>query len=312
VKSANCWFSDDRELLAQWFNHDPTCTKYWVNLHEINLKCLEQITESASQIVFYDWTHAGPKMPTYWTNMVEYANNKCDTIWYTVNQLPMDNLPVKKFDFYWNRCKSNHAQGPWQIRYKCTGEEWPHYPLHWRPRTHKYLSLIRTTNTYRDQLHEFLDSFKGFSGNKTKGHILGSDIGTEKDLLDGVNVPPARNYFDNSYVSCQVESQHLTGGSIVISEKTYDHLIQGRLVLNFGPQYFYRTLQQQGWKLWQGIDLAWDSVEDNAVRWQGYVDTLKHTLELSMADLHDLFLLNKYNLEHNWQMLYDKPYDILN
>jgi len=310
VKSVNCWFLDDQGFLKTWgkVDHDPACNEYWINLHEINLEQLEQITKSSRQIVFYDWTHADAKMSSECIDLVKYANSKCNTIWSTINQLPIDNLPVKKFDFYWNRCKSNHAQGPWQMRYKCNGQDWPHHTLNWDLRTHKYLSLVRTSNHYRDRLYKFLESFKGFSSNRNKGHVLESDIGSQQELLNGINLPPAKHYFDNSYVSCQVESQHLTGGSVVFSEKTYDHLIQGRFVLNFGPQYFYRCLEQQGWKLWQGIDLNWDSTADDFQRFEGYIQSVTDLFKLSDADLHDLFLLNKNNIEHNWQQLYNKPY----
>jgi hypothetical protein len=82
-------------------------------------------------------------------------------------------------------------------------------------------------------------------------------------------------------------------------------------VLNFGPQYFYQTLEQQGWRLWEGIDLSWDLIADDQLRWKKYLECLKNLFDLGMADLHDIFLLNKLNIEHNWQQLYDRPYDYI-
>jgi hypothetical protein len=263
----------------------------------------------ATSMVFYDLFHADSRMNDGWVPFIKQTSTKIPVQWITVNKLPIQDVATIHYDFYWNRCKSIHLDGPMKFRWKNNGITCGHHALHWQVRSHQYLAPVNNCIDIRNQLLSVLKKYSGFYSNSTENKYLETDcLG---DAI-GLNVPVARHYYDNSYMSCQVESQHLTGGSIVISEKTYDHLIQGRFVLNFGPQHFYRCLEQQGWKLWQGIDLAWDSVEDDAVRWQGYVNTLKHTLELSTADLHDLFLLNKYNIEHNWQMLYDKPYDILN
>jgi hypothetical protein len=189
--------------------------------------------------------------------------------------------------------------------------------LHFESRSHQYLSPTRTHTIPgspfdRADLLNFLKQYSGFYSNQLENKYLETDSPNDNGIGHQLgNVPVAKHYYDNSYVSCQIESQCLTGGGIVISEKTYDHMIQGRLVLNFGPQYFYQTLAQQGWKLWEGVDLSWDLIADDMLRWEKYLECLKNLFDLDMADLHDIFLLNKLNLEHNWQQLYDRPYDYI-
>jgi hypothetical protein len=201
------------------------------------------------------------------------------------------------------------------------------------------LAPVRSNTFWREELLMFLKKYQGFYSNvklypstypdieqayletdfsedrfsleqfRIKYQITKGALSSKLGVLSAI--PVAKHYYDNSYVSCQVESQHITGGGIVFSEKTYDHLIQGRLVLNFGPQFYYQTLEQQGWKLWTGIDLSWDLIADDQIRWQKYFECLKNLFDFSMSDLHDIFLLNKSSIEHNWQQLYDRPYDYI-
>ena len=129
--------------------------------------------------------------------------------------------------------------------------------------------------------------------------------------------PPARKYFDNTYISAQIESL-CKGPNVLYSEKTYDHLIQGRFVINFGPRHFYRNLVNDGWKLPVGIDYGWDEIEDIDVaadiqtepRFLAY---MRNLLDLSsdMEQLHKLFVANRDVFVHNQEQLRQKPYDII-
>jgi hypothetical protein len=315
--------------------------EYWLNLHvstnqEINFLIEEK---KANKIVFYDILHAESCMQDWWVPLIKKTSQKIPVEWITVNKLPIDDLSITHYDFYWNRCKSMHTNGPMGVRYKSHGVTCKHHELNWNPRSHQYLAPVRSNTFWREDLLMFLKKYQGFYSNVKLYPSKHPDIEqayletdffedqfdleqfriqyqiTEGALSSKLGVvsaiPVAKHYYDNSYISCQVESQHLTGGGIVFSEKTYDHLIQGRLVLNFGPQFYYQTLEQQGWKLWKGIDLSWDSISDDNIRWNKYLECLKNLFDFSMSDLHDIFLLNKSNIEHNWQQLYNRPYDYI-
>jgi len=322
--------------------YDSTSKEYWVDLHTASDQEIDHLIheKKADKIVFYDIFHSDHKMHQWWVPFVKQTTKKIPVEWITVNKLPIDDLPITHYDFYWNRCKSVYTDGPKGVRYKSYDLRLSkHHDINWNPRSHQYLAPVRGNTYWREDLLMFLKKYQGFQSNaklypsqnaeKLQNTYLESDFPEDQIDTESIKilnplatnvptrlgvvsaVPVAKYYYDNSYVSCQVESQNLTGGSIVFSEKTYDHLIQGRLVLNFGPQFYYRTLEQQGWKLWNGIDLSWDSIADDTLRWKQYLRCLKNLFDLSMDDLHDVFLLNKSNLEHNWQQLYDRPYDYL-
>jgi len=333
------FFDVKRDQFNKYIIHDLDSKEYWVNLHTASEQEIDHLIQekNASKIVFYDIFHAELRMQDWWLPLVKKTSENIPVEWITVNKLPIVDFPTTHYDFYWNRCKSVHTDGPSWVRYKSHGFTCNHHELNWNPRTHQYLAPVRGNTFWREDLLMFLKNYQGFSSNARlypcnhpdlEQAYLETDFPEDQVDLDKINnqfppgilspklgvlstVPVAKHYYDNSYVSCQVESQHLTGGSIVFSEKTYDHLIQGRLVLNFGPQFYYQTLEQQGWKLWDGIDLSWDSIADDSARWAKYFECLKNLFDLSMPDLHDIFLLNKPNLEHNWQQLYDRPYDLV-
>lgn len=303
---------------------DVTSKEYWIDLHTMSDQEIDCVIEKkANKIVFYDIFHADLRMNDQWVTLIKKTSEKIPVEWITINKLPIEDLPTTHYDFYWNRCKSVYTNGPVGVRFKSHVFPYQHHALGWNPRSHQYLAPVRGNTYWREDLLMFLKKYQGFRSNaklytckhpELEQGYLETDFPEDQFTAGGLKVtaaPVAKHYYDNSYVSCQVESQHLTGGSIVFSEKTYDHLIQGRLVLNFGPQYYYQTLAQQGWKLWNGIDLSWDSIADDRVRWTKYLECLRNLFDLSMADLHDIFLLNKPNLEHNWQQLYDRPYDYI-
>jgi hypothetical protein len=307
------------EIFSDDFLYDQNSKEYFIDLsRDETIIDTESIVDNlissgqATSLVFYDLFHADPQMNEEWAPFIKQISTKIPVQWITVNKLPIQDVATIHYDFYWNRCKSIHLDGPMKFRWKNNGIPCSHYALHWQVRSHQYLAPVNNCTDLRNRLLTFLKKYSGFYSNKNENNYLETDSSDDDGIGHRLgNVPVARHYYDNSYVSCQVESQCLTGGSIVISEKTYDHLIQGRLVLNFGPQYFYRTLQQQGWNLWNGIDLSWDSIADDQLRWQKYIECLRNLLDLNSEDLHDIFLLNKHNIEHNWQMLYNKPYDYI-
>ena len=125
------------------------------------------------------------------------------------------------------------------------------------------------------------------------------------------NLLPPEYYLQNSYVSCQVESQYEGKNSIVFTEKTYDHLIQGQIVLNFGPCGFYQALINDGWKLPKGIDFGWDLIENTNCRFLSYLDCLAQLFGQSIPKIHDWYLSNKDVVEHNYNRLATKPYSVI-
>lgn len=267
-----------------------------------------EIFKGVDQVFFYDFFGATHSLTPKRKNEILNVAQKYKTIWYTANPLPVDGIQCVRFDHMWNRTKWAYLEGNLGWKYGVDVRAYQQYPLHWAPRRYRYLSLNRSSHELREKLYDFLATWPGWRSHVSKGVILGNDFATPADIAIGTTMLPAQHFFDSSYVSCQVESQYYGKDSIYFSEKTYDHLIQGRLVLNFGPPGFYSALAADGWMLPVGIDLSWDSIDNLFPRFDAYLGVLNDLFSKPIEQLHELFLDNAHVIEHNYNMLKTKPY----
>ena len=111
---------------------DPTSKEYWVDLHQHDL--LDQVDyvikdKNATGIVFYDIFHADFRMHDWWVPFVKKTAARIPVEWITINKLPIEDVPTTHYDFYWNRCKSVHTNGPMGVRYKSNGIPCKHHPI---------------------------------------------------------------------------------------------------------------------------------------------------------------------------------------
>jgi len=293
------------KLVDPSFVLDDTSTELWID-YTIDIDLNHPVFNNIKTVVFYDFfqVESGFRINKIIATIKKVAEN-FPTQWITANQLEIPGIVTKKFDYPWNRSKAVYADKllGWKHIHDVTA--YAQHPIHFNSRSKKYLSLCRSSYDYRQSLYNFLQQFDGYSSDVYSGKVLGNDLTVDKNIIDGMHVPPNREYFDNSYISCQVESQYAGNQSIVFTEKTYEHLIQGRLVLNFGPVGFYKALADDGWAIPNNIDFSWDTELNNTTRFQGYLNTLQTIFE---SDLHELFLSNKTVIEHNYNMLHTKPY----
>lgn len=274
----------------------------------------QDLFNGIERVCFFDFFHAysvGSQIPF---KRIEQVASKYPTMWYTCNANPIKyNIPTQRVDYVWNRAKRaylDHAPG-WKM--SSNPRAYQQHPLNFDRREQKFMSLNRAVNAYRVLLLQLLKPYEdqGFLSHVNSSKILSNQYVDTQLIQQGINIPPDREYFDKSYMSFQVESQYSGVESIIFTEKTYDHLIQGRLVLNFGPPGFYRALEKDGWRLPVNIDLTFDSIEHDHQRWLKYADSVESLVKLSLNDLHDLFLLNRDVIEHNYEMLRTKPYDYI-
>lgn len=288
---------------------DTTLCLYNNNNIDLNHSCFKNIKE----VYFYDFFHTHCHLAPVTLNLIKTLSKKYPTVYYTCSKLPIADITTVHFDYPWNKSKYLYLeqQPTWKSG---PAEPYKQYPIHYRQRTHHFLNLTRLLYGYREQLVNFLSQYNGFVSNVSKGIILTNQYVDPKEMTyecGGFTTPPDRYYFDNSYISCQQESQYELidcNYSVTFTEKTYEHLFQGRLVLNFGPPNFYQVLEQEGWKLPVGIDLSWDVIANNDQRFSAYLAMLESLFKLSINDLHDLFLLNQSTIEHNFNMLHTKDY----
>jgi len=287
------------------FVSDDRARELWIDCN-VDVDLRHPVFDCVDTVVFYDFfqVDSGFHINKIITTIKQVAE-RFPTKWITANQLEVPGIVTKKFDYLWNRCKAAYADNVLGWKHIHDINAYTQHPIHFDSRPKKYLNLCRSSYDYRQQLYTFLQQFDGYSSNICSGKVLSNDLTTDKDIVDGKTVPPGREYFDNSYVSCQVESQYAGNQSVVFTEKTYDHLIQGRLVLNFGAAGFYQALRADGWAVPNCIDFSWDSDPNTATRFQAYLDMLHTVFE---SDLHALFVSNKTVIEHNYNMLHTKPY----
>ena len=276
-------------------------------------------THSIQKLVFYDIFHYESIFESQRIELIKYFQKILPTTLVTFRKLPIPEVDhVVHFDFYWNRCKQAYLDkiSGWKQLDKENFNQWP-IVLDKRPLA--VLSLYGANNQHiKRHLYNAINHVPGYHSGLTKETVLPSDSG-EKQIRILTATPPARKFFDDTYVSAQIESM-IKGNNVIFCEKTYDHLIQGRFVLNFGPKHYYRTLVKNGWKIPVGIDFSWDTIEDQnkdndelqgEPRFVKYIECLTK-LTSDVDALHDLFIANVDVFEHNHQQLQQQPYDIFN
>ena len=284
---------------------DATAGELWIDCN-VEVDINHPAFDCTDTVVFYDFfqVDSGSNVNKIISTIKQVAE-QFPTKWITANQIEVTGIKTKKVDSPWNRSKAAYADKVLGWKHIHDVAAYAQHPIHFDHRPKKYLNLCRSTYDYRQQLYNFLQQFDGYSSNISSGKVLGNDLVSDKLIIDGQHVPPNKEYFDNSYVSCQVESQYQGNHSIVFTEKTYDHLIQGRLVLNFGAPGFYQALAADGWAIPNCIDFSWDTEPNTQLRFQGYLNMLRTVFE---SDLHELFVSNKTVIEHNYNRLHTKPY----
>ena len=306
----------------QWLPivQNPQSSELWVSFWWPNEKELKRYIKShtVKKLVFYDIFHAHPTPSLYSIALVEYYQKLIPTVVLTACKTPIPGIQnVLHFNFYWNRAKSAYLdkQTSWK---QFNPENYNQWPIELARRPGAILSLYGKNNfEIKKQLYHSVKNISGYHSGHTVGASLPSESGvTDLALLQAT--PPARKYFDNTYISAQIESL-CKGPTVLYSEKTYDHLIQGRFVMNYGPRHFNRTLVNDGWKLPVGIDYSWDDIEDQYVdshlihtepRFCAYIRCLLE-LASNMERLHEIFIANVDVFAHNQQQLRQKPYDII-
>jgi len=294
------------------FSQHDQSRELWIDINSLSyLKFDHPVFCGIEKVFFYDFFHAPSRFSQKKLKTIQETSERYPTVWMTANAKETPGIICHRYDYVWNRTKiSTLDKSPeWK---QCSDHRcYIRSSLKNDFRKKKYLSLNRTINPYRKKLIEFLSTHDGYLSHVGAGRIIGNEYTTDSDIRNGITVPPAPGFFDDSYVSCQVESQYLGDESVIFTEKTYEHLIRGRIVLNFGPRDFYRCLENDGWKLPREVDLSWDSEKDDDLRFDGYLSCLRSIFEKKLTDIHDWFIGNNDVIEHNYQMLEIKPYDRL-
>jgi hypothetical protein len=178
----------------------------------------------------------------------------------------------------------------------------------------------------RSDLIEKLQSYPGFLGNPTSGNILVGQSPDERSLYDQIGnigpiswMPMHNSYYDNSAISIYVETITLTGspgtpGSDVhgvrsVTEKTWEPLIKGHLILPFAYSGFVDDLRKHyGVQFPDEIDYSYDNLSNDLDRWAVYITTVR---ELLNKGPDHLFKIKRDNLDkiiHNRDLFFNTGY----
>ena len=101
--------------------------------------------------------------------------------------------------------------------------------------------------------------------------------------------PPHHTYFKDTFISIYVETIQ-SGTSLVVTEKTYDPLMQGHFVLPFSNAHFVQYLRNIGIRLPDFIDYSYDAIED-----------FDRRLAAWHAEIHRLLNINIDTWRQHWQ-----------
>jgi hypothetical protein len=331
-RAINLYPGSDPTVLTmpQWcdVHQDQNSAELWIDFHlfwsyrtlvhkkgsftEFELPALDKkFTKSCKNIVFYDWFHGQKSMDDYQIKWLQGIAKKHPVTWITLNPKTIPGVNTIHFDYYWNRSKYIFLNRQ-QFHKVGVNENYVQYPIHTNVRSKQFLTYHSRSETYREIVRgHLIQHYDGFYNDPDADRWLMPNVpNLGKYSVNNVS-PPARMYYDESYVTCLVETQYQGNLSHLVSEKTYDNLLQGRAVLNFATPGFYQHLVTTGWRLPLGIDWSWNDIIDDQQRLNAYLHEIDKLLSRSKQDLHDWFISNTKCWVHNQKMAKKKPYDVV-
>lgn len=163
-----------------------------------------------------------------------------------------------------------------------------------------------------------LGTDKMYYSDPTNGIYLDSN-GWNRDLNNTIDIkggglfsPVADVYYNTSYISVGIESLVNSDEIFYPSEKYYNHFIKGNFPLIFsGPKVVERLSSFYGFKFPDWIDYSYDTIPETHIRFDSFADSINKLANMSIHDLHDLYLRDKYILDHNRNVFFTRPYDSL-
>ena len=299
---------------------DSNSTELWIDFHHFwsystlyyksDLKNYippvinKKLVKPCRNIVFYDWFHGQQYLRDDQIEWIQGVAKKRPVTWITLNPKSVYGVNTIKFDYYWNRSKRAFLERL-PFHKVNIAENYVQYPVHTDTRPKKFLTYQSRTEEFRKIIRDHLiNNYDGFYNDPDSAQwLLPNVYNIETYSVNSVS-PPGRFYYDNSYVTCLVETQHLGSKSHLVSEKTYDNLLQGRAVLNFATPGFYHYLLESGWRLPTDIDWSWDLIIDDRKRLDAYLVEVDRLLGRSQQDLHEWFVSNMKCWKHNQKMLW--------
>jgi len=234
------------------------------------------------------------------------------------------------YDFCWNRQKLYFTEyDRYDLRERmwvmlnATKKMFSLEPIELEAATKKFLipNRIYGDNDFkrhvRQRLRQECNNEDCFFSSPTEGLLLSPNEDTPEVLkhFDGSGGwNPIHNfYYQNSIVSAYVETTVSSKfGVRCISEKTFDPLIKGHFILPMAYAGIINDLKKDyGFIFPDWIDYSYDEYIDDQEREYHYFQSFQKIRNTDINVLAELYNRDKYILEHNRQLFYDRPYDSL-
>lgn len=271
----------------------------------------EQQTNRAKQcraVIFYDLVHTGDYEQGRFCEFISNFDHP-RRIYLTVNQstkLKLADVEIVPWDFMWNRYRSYYTESiPYNdlLLHHYSGPSAYQIPeLDFdQPRGRKFLSLTGREFGYRTNLYEAVQDYsEGYISNRSRGIYL------EGAPVVGAFQPVPNKFYLDSYISIYCESNFLRTDLVHITEKTYEPLTKGHIILPFSNPGTISRLVEMGFRMPNCVDYSFDSVEDPAKRLAMVIDEFK---TLMMQNLPRLYKENQAVFEHNQKCINNIDYD---
>ena len=169
-----------------------------------------------------------------------------------------------------------------------------------RVRSKQYLSMTGREYGYRIQLYDFVKDFGGYVSNRSRNIYL------EGSPVVGAFSPVPNEFYLDSYISIYVESNCLQTDLIHITEKTYEPLLKGHIILPFSNPGTIRRLRDLGFAFPDFVDYSYDTIQDPIARFNALKEVFKNLL---MQNLPKLYQDNQHIFTHNQNCVNLIPYD---
>lgn len=276
------------------------------NTHQSGWKeTADRLAADARAVVFYDLVNTGDYEHSVFCNFVtEYSHpNK---FYLTVNQSPnlkVDDVTVMRWDFMWNRFKAYYTeQIPESLflhHYAYQQYQLPELDFI-NERTKLFMSLTGREFAWRTKLYEEVSKYDGYISNRSKGIYL------ESEPVAGAFSPVPNTFYMDSYISIFVESNCTQSNLVHLTEKTFDPLVKGHIILPFANPGSLRRVRDLGFQLAPFVDYSYDSIIDPMERFDALLVQFRRLLNMDIAKLYndyqDIFL-------HNQRCINGIPYD---
>jgi len=260
----------------------------------------EQRAKKSDHVVFYDLVNIGDSEVAAYIKQVEDFDHP-RKIYLTVNQ--SKNLTVNcelvQWNFMWNRFLAYYFE-------KINADQLHHYTYgaytvpeidYTTARSRDFLSLYRRRDQQRDRLFEQAKLYNGYCSNFSAGIAL--------DSLNAPGFAPVDNrFYQDSYFSIFVESNYSSPKLVHITEKTYEPLLKGHLILPVTNPYSIAYLKSRGFKF-SNVDYSFDTVENYEERFNLILNEF-HKL---LAHARDIYMSSLDDIKHNLEVFKLKQYD---